>query len=113
MATSPSDSPPDSDMERERSIDRLDRMAPGVATVGIRPDAITLQPRDGGLALPVTVALVEPIGAESHVHLRWRDRLLVAQVHGRPELADGAELTAYADLAAVHPFDAGGNRIGG
>jgi sn-glycerol 3-phosphate transport system ATP-binding protein len=92
--------------------DRLRQAHPGVATVGIRPDTISLGPIQGGLALPVTVALIEPVGAESHLHLRWNDRLLVAQVRGRPDLADGTGATVYVDPAAVHAFDGDGRRLG-
>jgi sn-glycerol 3-phosphate transport system ATP-binding protein len=91
---------------------RLAAAAPGIATAGIRPDTIGLSPRPGVIVLPVTVALIEPVGAESHLHLRWNDRLLVAQVHGRPDVAEGATVDVYVDPATIHPFGRDGRRIG-
>jgi sn-glycerol 3-phosphate transport system ATP-binding protein len=79
--------------------------------IGIRPDALTLTATPGALALPATVMLIEPIGAESHVHLRWQDRLLVAQMHGKLGLADGDTVTVYADHANIHSFGADGRRL--
>ena len=63
------------------------------------------------LALPVTVALIEPVGAESHLHLRWNDRLLVAEIHGRPRVTEGQSVTVYVDPAQVHPFGRDGRRL--
>ncbi|HZY48240.1 MAG TPA: sn-glycerol-3-phosphate import ATP-binding protein UgpC [Devosia sp.] len=90
---------------------RLERAAPGIATAGIRPDSISLAPVADALALPVTVALIEPVGAESHLHLRWNDRLLVAEIHGRPRVTEGQSVTVYVDPAQVHPFGRDGRRL--
>jgi len=89
----------------------LDRFAPGAATIGIRPDDLSLTPSDGALALKTTVDLIEPVGAESHVHLRWRERRLVAQMKGPRGFTDGANITVYAAPATSHYFDANGRRI--
>ena len=51
------------------------------ANIGIRPDALSLTQSPNALALEATVALIEPIGAESHVHIRWNGKPLVAQMH--------------------------------
>jgi sn-glycerol 3-phosphate transport system ATP-binding protein len=91
---------------------RLERAAPGIATAGIRPDGIGLAPSADALALPVTVALIEPVGAETHLHLRWNDRLLVAEIHGRPPVAEGQATTVYVDPGIVHAFDGNGRRLG-
>ena len=92
---------------------RLRQATPGVATIGIRPDVLSTNPADGALALSATVALIEPIGAESHVHLRWGGKLLVAQIHGKPAFAEGDTVTLYADPAAIHRFAEDGRRLAG
>ena len=84
----------------------------GTTTVGIRPEHVTLTPEGPSLPLPVSVALIEPIGSESHVHLLWGDRHLIAAVRGRPPVAEGEQLIAHLQLAGLHPFDAGGGRLG-
>jgi sn-glycerol 3-phosphate transport system ATP-binding protein len=108
-------SPPMNFLDRDRlapeDAARLDQRVPGVATIGIRPDALTLTPTGPALALPATVELIEPVGAESHVYLRWRDQLLVAQMRGPLAFGDGASLTVHAGLAAIHCFDTNGRRL--
>jgi ABC-type sugar transport system ATPase subunit len=95
----------------EADAARLRQLAPGVTTIGIRPDALTLDATPGAVALGGTVALVEPVGAESHVHLRWQDKLLVAQLRGKLPFADGDSVTLHADPAAIHCFAEDGRRI--
>jgi sn-glycerol 3-phosphate transport system ATP-binding protein len=90
---------------------RVDQRAPGTATIGIRPDVLTLADTGSALALPVTVELIEPIGAESHVHMRWNNRLLVAQMRAPLAFTDGASVTVYAPLDAIHYFDSNGRRL--
>ena len=90
---------------------RIDQHAPGAATIGIRPDDLSLIEPSASLALPATIDLIEPVGAESHVHLRWRDRRLVAQLRAPLSITDGATTTFYAPLAAIHYFDAKGRRL--
>jgi sn-glycerol 3-phosphate transport system ATP-binding protein len=95
----------------EADATRLKQIAPGVATIGIRPDAMTPEATPNAVALTGTVALVEPVGAESHVHLRWQDRLIVAQLRGKLDFTDGESITLYVDPAAIHPFAADGRRV--
>ena len=90
---------------------RLDQHPLGAATIGIRPDDLSLTDPGASLALPATVDLIEPVGAESHVHLRWRDRRLVAQMRGPLSITDGATATFYAPLSAIHYFDSNGRRL--
>jgi sn-glycerol 3-phosphate transport system ATP-binding protein len=81
------------------------------ANIGIRPDALSLTQSPNALALTATVALIEPIGAESHVHLRWNGKPLVAQMHGKLPFADGDTITVHADPAAIHSFGPDGRRL--
>ncbi len=96
---------------RPEDAARLEQRVPGVTTIGIRPDLLSLANSGSALALPATVELIEPVGAESHVHLRWNSQLLVAQMRGPLAFADGAEVTVFADLSAIHYFDAAGMRL--
>jgi sn-glycerol 3-phosphate transport system ATP-binding protein len=91
---------------------RIDAGSPGVASIGIRPDAINrASSGNPELAMAATIELVEPVGAESHVHLRWNDQMLVAQMRGPLPARDGEPITVHADLGAIHRFDAEGRRI--
>ncbi len=83
----------------------------GTATVGIRPDHVTLAPEGPSLPLPMEVTLIEPIGTESHVHLAWGDKPVVAAIRGRPPVREGERVTAHLQIAALHPFDAEGRRL--
>jgi len=107
-------SPPMNFLERSALPDEaaLNGSVPaGTATIGVRPEHVNLTPEGPSLALPMTVALIEPIGTESHVHLRWNDNHLIAAVRGRPAIREGEPTTAHLQLAALHPFDAAGQRL--
>ena len=86
--------------------------APGAKTIGIRPDGLTTTANPQAIRLETTVALIEPVGAESHIHVRWQNRMVVAQMHGRPGFAEGEAVTLYADPGSIHRFAADGRRIG-
>ena len=72
---------------------------------------MTLTPEGPSLPLSMEVTLIEPIGTESHVHLAWQDKSLIAAVRGRPPIREGETVTAHLQLAALHPFDADGRRL--
>ena len=75
--------------------------------VGLRADQIAIEPVADALALPGRVELLEPIGGESHLHvlLAGMDQPIVLRVPGRPELADGQEITLYVQPGDLHPFN--------
>ena len=80
----------------------------GTDVVGIRPDQLTLeQPTGPSLALAATVELLEPIGGESHLHVRLNssNQAVILSVPGRPDIAEGAAVTIYALPADLHPFN--------
>jgi multiple sugar transport system ATP-binding protein len=78
--------------------------AAGPVTLGVRPEAASLA-HDG---IRATVALVEQLGAESHVICTLADgtRVVVRQDHRavRPDL--GEAVGVRIDPAQVHLFDA-------
>jgi sn-glycerol 3-phosphate transport system ATP-binding protein len=78
----------------------------GTDIVGVRPDQLHLEPRPGTIALPATAELLEPIGGESHLHVRLADnQSVILSVPGRPTIAEGAAITVHADASALHPFN--------
>ena len=76
--------------------------------VGIRPDTIQLAPPEGPhIVLRATVELYEPIGGESHLHMRLEGsgQLIVAAVPARTAVTEGAQATLYVSMADLHPFN--------
>ncbi|MBJ3785036.1 sn-glycerol-3-phosphate import ATP-binding protein UgpC [Devosia sediminis] len=77
--------------------------------IGIRPDALFLDPQGGdAIALAGKVELLEPIGGESHLHVRLDSsgQSVVLSVPGRPDIAEGSAVTLHARLADIHPYNA-------
>jgi sn-glycerol 3-phosphate transport system ATP-binding protein len=89
----------------------------GAATLGIRPESMTLAKAgtaapDGGIAVPMSIVAVERLGPESLVYgsdPAGRDLIVRRSGIDQPEL--GAQLTAVAEHAAVHRFNADGQRL--
>ncbi|HWV21344.1 MAG TPA: sn-glycerol-3-phosphate import ATP-binding protein UgpC [Devosia sp.] len=80
----------------------------GTDVVGIRPDRFALEtPAEPALALAATVELLEPIGGESHLHVRLTngDHPIILSAPGRPEIAEGAAITVHIRPADMHPFN--------
>ena len=76
--------------------------------VGIRPDACHLElPVEPSLSMEAIVELLEPIGGESHLHVRLAStgQSIVLSVPGRPEIAEGTKVNVHARLADLHPFN--------
>ena len=86
-------------------------ISPQAETAGIRPHTISFAPHGNAIALPVVVELIEPVGAENHIHLRWRDTPLVAEVQGGVGVAEGGGATVYVDPRSLHLFDREGRRL--
>ena len=81
--------------------------------IGIRPDSLVLDlPEGPAISLKGTVELLEPIGGESHLHVRLNSsgQSVVLSVPGRPQIEEGAEVTVHARLAHLHPYNAGTGR---
>jgi sn-glycerol 3-phosphate transport system ATP-binding protein len=80
----------------------------GTDLVGIRPDTIHLSPpEDAHISLDATVELYEPIGGESHLHMRLEGsgQLIVAAVPARTAATEGATVKIYVSNADLHPFN--------
>jgi multiple sugar transport system ATP-binding protein len=76
--------------------------------VGLRPDALTDRPSGGGLdaKLPATVEVVELLGSEAFCYATMAGQTLVARVAPSFEHVPGDAVTLWADLDAIHLFDA-------
>ena len=86
----------------------LEALPAGTDLIGIRPDDLLLTPPPGPhLTLTGQLALFEPAGAESFLHLQLGgDRVTAtARVAGRPDLPETGALRLHVPHAALHPFD--------
>ena len=80
----------------------------GTDLVGIRPDTIHLSPPEAPhVTLAATVELYEPIGGETHLHMRLADsgQLIIAAVPARTATREGAQVSLHVGLADLHPFN--------
>jgi sn-glycerol 3-phosphate transport system ATP-binding protein len=80
----------------------------GTDTVGIRPDDIvTEKPGEPSIRLDATVELLEPIGGESHLHIRLGEsnQAAILTVPGRPDLSEATRISVYIRVSAIHPFN--------
>jgi sn-glycerol 3-phosphate transport system ATP-binding protein len=80
----------------------------GTDIVGVRPDHLTLQaPIEESIGLAATVELLEPIGGESHLHVRLSNgnHPAILSVPGRPDITEGSAITVYVRPADLHTFN--------
>jgi sn-glycerol 3-phosphate transport system ATP-binding protein len=94
---------------REKGQGGLDAIPAAASVIGVRPDAISLEaPAQGqSTKLEATLELVEPVGGESHLHMRLggSNQLIVVETHGHPDIADGATVPIHLHAGALHAFD--------
>ena len=88
------------------------RLARGAeVTIGIRPRAFELTSERGAHSLTATVDIIEPMGAETLLHLVADGREMRAVVNRRVRPATGAQVHVRLRPSQVHIFDAAGVRI--
>jgi ABC-type sugar transport system ATPase subunit len=80
-------------------------------TLGIRPRAFELAPEADATTLSATVDMVEPMGAETLLHLQADGRDLRAVVDRRVRVPLGATVHAHLRPSQTHIFDEGGHRL--
>ena len=84
--------------------------ARGDVLLGVRPEAFALAPERSPFQLEVD--LVEPIGAETHLHGTLAGTRIVVAIPGRSRVLSGERLPVTFDPAAAQVFDpASGKRI--
>ncbi|MBJ7578165.1 sn-glycerol-3-phosphate import ATP-binding protein UgpC [Devosia sp. MC532] len=91
------------------NTDNLSALPQNTDILGIRPDTMVLeQPLEPSVAFAATVELLEPIGGESHLHVRLNStgQSIVLSIPGRPDIEEGSSTTAYAPVSSLHPFNA-------
>ena len=92
----------------------LSRTTSGAATLGVRPEHITLGEGSGIKLADVRVDLVENLGGQTVVYATTSDNQPVNIVlEGQRTVELGSTVTAHADPARLHLFDAKGNVING
>lgn len=76
--------------------------------LGVRPEDIIVggEPAAGGLLLEGVVSALEPLGAETLVHVESADVSLVARASGRRPLRVGERLRLHGPCSVLHLFDA-------
>jgi sn-glycerol 3-phosphate transport system ATP-binding protein len=85
----------------------LSHLPPGADLVGIRPEDFALSPpRDGAVCLSGRLLLLEPAGAESHLHLALEglDDTVIIRLPHVPDVAEGDELHFSVPPEKLHPF---------
>ena len=90
----------------------MNLLPPGVfdlgRVTGLRPEHVRLAPPTGNAGeLPATVDIVEPLGAETIVHVRLDGRGLevIARIPGATPFAHGDKVAVTADLSKAVYFD--------
>ncbi len=89
-------------------LEGADALPPQTDIVGIRPDAISIdRPSEAAITLSATAELLEPIGGESHLHVRLdgSGQALVLVVSGRPDIAEASRLNIHIRRGDLHPFN--------
>jgi ABC-type sugar transport system ATPase subunit len=88
----------------------LAHTAPGPATLGIRPEHLSIQPHHH--AIKAEVQLVEPLGKETLLYCDYGgDRPLVAIVEGTYRVHTGEHLELAYDARRLYLFGADGTRL--
>jgi ABC-type sugar transport system ATPase subunit len=88
----------------------LAHVAPGPATLGIRPEHLSLQPYDQ--AFKAAVRLVEPLGKETLLYFDYGgDRPLIAVVEGTQRFHTGVQLDLACDPRRLYLFGTDGKRL--
>ncbi|GLQ57059.1 sn-glycerol-3-phosphate ABC transporter ATP-binding protein UgpC [Devosia nitrariae] len=90
------------------AVEGIPDLPTGTDIIGLRPDAIALNRPDApALSLRGVVELIEPVGGESHVHLRVEGiaEPVIASVPGRAGVHEAEAVTCHAPLDKLHPFN--------
>lgn len=102
----------------DTQADRLDGRVGRQVVLGVRPEAMALQPEGrfagDGNVLPVHLSVVEPLGEKMDLYTTTpRNPHVVARVDARRDMQPGQSLHLYLDMEKVHVFEPGetGNNL--
>jgi sn-glycerol 3-phosphate transport system ATP-binding protein len=90
------------------AADALAHISTGADLVGVRPEDLSLAPAaQGDISLTGQLILLEPAGAESHLHLSFQGikDTIVARLPHVPHVVEGSQLTFSIHRDKLHPFD--------
>ena len=82
----------------------------GEIHLGVRPEHVRVCAPDQGTAT-AEVRLVEPLGADTLIHLDTGGQRVIARVAGLPDFRPGDPVGVTLDRNQLHLFDAGGVRL--
>src|SRR2546430_17046825 len=82
----------------------------GEIHLGVRPEHVSLCGEDQGMG-NAEVVVVEPLGAETLVHLAAGGQPLIARLPGLVELRTGDHVGLKLDRRRLHLFDVAGERL--
>jgi len=86
--------------------------AGSAATLGVRPEHITINPGSGLKLADVRVDLVENLGGQTLLYTTAADgQTLTIMLEGQLQVELGSTITAHIDPARLHIFNAEGNAI--
>jgi ABC-type sugar transport system ATPase subunit len=83
----------------------------GEIHLGVRPEHVRLSAPDQG-TVTAEVRVVEPLGADTLIHLDTGAQRVVARVRGFPDFRPGDRVGVTLDGRHLHLFDAAGARLG-
>jgi multiple sugar transport system ATP-binding protein len=84
---------------------------PHTIVTGIRPQDIVITPDSDALPLKGTVDVVEPMGAETYVHLRVDDQVILTRVPPDASARVGEPFTVYLPRTKLYLFDQDGTAL--
>ena len=75
-------------------------------TLGIRPEDIKeTASEQTDSKIEGTIEMVELMGAESYIHVKYEDQIVIIRVNGTTEKKIGDQMTLYLNTERVHLFD--------
>jgi glycerol transport system ATP-binding protein len=79
-------------------------LSDGRYLAGFRPNHVSLEPGERGLAFDTTLGVTEITGSETFVHLDHHGARWVGLIHGIRHLEPGRALTVHVDPACIYLF---------
>jgi multiple sugar transport system ATP-binding protein len=84
---------------------------PGPATLGVRPEQVSVVPNPGSPVIEASVSVIEPMGSDTVAWFSWAGNSLSLRVMGDLDLRPGDKIPVGLDISKASLFDADGNRF--